>query len=73
VSGAARAGCFQRHGFNDFDDADAGLPCAAGRSKARKAFRKKIDVHRLATHQPFELGDAQARLGECRVLLVICL
>ena len=36
-----RAGCFQRHGFDDFDDADAGLPCAAGRSKARKAFRKK--------------------------------
>jgi hypothetical protein len=33
-----RAGCFQRHGFNNFDDADAGLPCAAGRSKARKAF-----------------------------------
>jgi len=36
-----RAGCLSRHGFNDFDDADAGLPCVAGRSKARKAFRKK--------------------------------
>jgi hypothetical protein len=36
-----RAICYYRHGFNDFDDADAGLPCAAGRSNARKAFRKK--------------------------------
>src|SRR6478735_2308356 len=36
-----RTGCLQCHGFNDFDDAAAGLPCAAGRSKARKAFRKK--------------------------------
>ena len=38
---SVRDGCFQRHGFDDFDDADAILPCAAGRSKARKAFRKK--------------------------------
>ena len=42
-TGAARRRCDrrQRHGFDDFDDADAGLPCAAGRSKARKALRKK--------------------------------
>src|SRR6185312_14661186 len=36
-----RTGCFQRHGFDDFDNADAGLPCCAGRSNARKALRKK--------------------------------
>jgi hypothetical protein len=34
-------GCFQRHGFDDLDDTDAGLPCAADRSKARKALRNK--------------------------------
>jgi hypothetical protein len=33
-----RATGLYRHGLNDFDDADAGLRCAAGRSKARKAF-----------------------------------
>ena len=55
-----RVGCLRGRGFDDFDDADAGLPCAAVRSNARKAFRKKIDVHLLAAHQPFKLGDAGA-------------
>lgn len=32
-----RIGCLRCHGLDDFDDADAGLPCAAGRSNARKA------------------------------------
>jgi len=36
-----RIGCLRCHGLDDFDDADAGLPCAAGRSNARKACRKK--------------------------------
>ncbi|KYK49464.1 hypothetical protein A1D31_24415 [Bradyrhizobium liaoningense] len=31
-------GSLRCHGLDDFDDADAGLPCAAGRSNARKAF-----------------------------------
>lgn len=34
--------CYLRsHRLDDFDDADADLPCAGGRSKARKACRKK--------------------------------
>ena len=66
---AARTGYIPRHGFVDFDNADTGLRCAAGRSKAPKAFRE-IDVHLLAPHQLFELGDARVRLGECRALLV---
>jgi hypothetical protein len=47
------------------------LPCAAGRSKALQGFSKKIDVQLLAAHQPFELGDTHARLGERRALVVI--
>jgi hypothetical protein len=43
-----------------FDDADADLPRAAGRAKARKAFQKN-NVHLLATRQPFKLGGARAR------------
>src|ERR1700756_3090538 len=34
-------GCLRCHGFDNCDDADTGLPCVAGRSNARKAFRKK--------------------------------
>ncbi|MGC2087077.1 MAG: hypothetical protein WA702_27360 [Bradyrhizobium sp.] len=34
-------GCARCHCLDDFDDGDTGLPCAAGRSNARKACREK--------------------------------
>ncbi|MDA9543149.1 hypothetical protein ACM43_00915 [Bradyrhizobium sp. CCBAU 45321] len=52
-------------------DADAGSPCAAGRSNARKACRKNIEVHLLAAHQPFELGDAGFGEHEGGALVVV--
>ncbi|MFG3594636.1 hypothetical protein [Bradyrhizobium sp. RDI18] len=39
-------GCPQRHRFNNFDNVRAVLPCAAGRSNARKAL-EKIEVQLL--------------------------
>src|SRR5438132_10491677 len=44
------------------------LPAAPMRARL---FRKKIDVHLLAADQPFKLGDARARLGECRALVLL--
>lgn len=38
---SVRFGSLRCHALDDFDDAGAGLPCAAGRSRARKACRKK--------------------------------
>ncbi|WP_334529529.1 hypothetical protein [Bradyrhizobium sp. AZCC 2230] len=63
--------CLRRHGFDDFDDADAGLPSAAGRFNARKACRKKIKIHLLAAHQPFEFGDAGFGEREGGALVVV--
>jgi hypothetical protein len=66
-----RTGCFQCHGFDDFDDADAGLPCAAGRSNARKAFRKKTMSSCWRPTSRSSSANARVRLDERRALLVI--
>jgi hypothetical protein len=42
------------------------LPAAPRRAR----LFEKIDVQLLAAHQPFELGDPRARLGECGALLL---
>ncbi len=62
--------CPRRHGFDDFDDADAGLPCAAGRSM-RARLSEKIDVHLLAANQPFGLGNAEPSPDVSGALVVV--